>query len=278
MIKYLGSVGTFIRLNDDEDKTYNLLNIYSSSVAKLVLFSAEVNNSTGLVSFDFASTSLYINGVSGSVIPSQQWAHITFSFGDKLSTYDINSFLIRFGDTASSNFNIQNTYFLSNSITDNTVKYLHEEFTGSGEKTLRVNDSASFSLNMIDTLETNYTSPLNGDVYQPIRGQNKFLYDITVATPDSLSAYTSASLLSSDNLYIDGYLVEESDYILSFIDNKIYQLTGSATLINVSSSVGDFVRVIFGQRYGGLYYLNTASGFLITQNVLKVKSTMTYAE
>jgi hypothetical protein len=40
MIKYLGSIGTFIRLNDNDNKTYQLLNVYSSSAAKLSLFSA----------------------------------------------------------------------------------------------------------------------------------------------------------------------------------------------------------------------------------------------
>lgn len=272
MIKYLGSVGTFIRLNDNENKTYDLLNVYSSSAAKLVLFSAEVNNSTGLVSFDSASTSLYINGTSGSVIPGQQWAHITFSFDDKLATYDRYNFLIRFGDTASSNFNIQNTYILENSLDQTSVEYLHQEFTGAGNKTLRVSDSASFSLNLIDTREDNYISSLNGSIYQPLEGQSRFTYDVSAATTASLSMFTSASLISGDNLYIDSHLLQEGEKVLSLIDNQIYQLTGSATLSPLSSSVGDVVKILFGQEYINSFYLYTASGYQITQGVLKIGS------
>jgi hypothetical protein len=272
MIKYLGSVGTFIRLNDNENKTYDLLNVYSSSAAKLLLFSAEVNNSTGMVSFDSASTSLYINGVSGSVIPNQQWAHITFSFDDKLATYDTNNFLIRFGDTASSNFNIQNTYIIGSPFTEETVKYLHEEFTGSGDKIIRIHDSASFSLNIIDTTEDQYTSDQNGDLYQPFPSQKRFTYDVVAATTDSLFSFTSASAMSPDDRYVDGTLIDVSDRIISLTDSQVYELTASSTLLPLSSSVGDFVKVLSGQRYGGLFYLNTASGFLISQGVAKIRS------
>ena len=82
---------------------------------------------------------------------------ITFSFDDKLATYDTNNFLIRFGDSASSNFNIQNLYILENSFTASSVAYLHQEFTGKGLR-VRVNDSASYSFNITDAPESNYTS------------------------------------------------------------------------------------------------------------------------
>jgi len=49
-------------------------------------------------------------------------------------------------------------------------------------------------------------------------------------------------------------------------------LTGSATLTTVSSSVGDFFKITFGQEYRDLFYLYTASGFQTTQGVLKINS------
>jgi hypothetical protein len=272
MIKYLGSVGTFIRLNDNDNKTYDLLNIYSSSAAKLVLFSAEVNNSTGLVSFDSASTSLYINGVSGSVIPNQQWAHITFSFDDKLATYDTNNFLIRFGDTASSNFNIQNLYILENSFSASEVGYLHQEFTGGTNNKLTVPPSASYSINIIDYPETNFVSASTNVIYQPSFGQQRYLMDINAATEGSLSRFVSASVMTNDDLYIDTVNINAGDKVLSLADNQIYELTASSQLITISSSVGDVVRVLYGQYLNRISFIQTTSGFEIQPIRVKVNS------
>jgi hypothetical protein len=263
MIKYLGSVGTFIRLNDNDNKTYDLLNIYSSSAAKLVLFSAEVNNYTGLVSFDSASTSLYINGVSGSVIPNQQWAHITFSFDDKLATYDTNNFLIRFGDTASSNFNIQNLYILENSFSASAVNFLHQEFTGHGIK-VRVNDSASYTFNITDAPEDNYISASTNVIYQPLTNQARYAFDINAVAEDSLSRFVSASVMAADDLYIDAYNVSPGSFVLSLADDQIYEVSASSTLLPVSSSVGSLFRILYGQYLGGNFFVKTSSGFEIS--------------
>lgn len=272
MIKYLGSVGTFIRLNDNDNKTYDLLNVYSSSAAKLVLFSAEVNNSTGLISFDSASTSLYINGVSGSVIPNQQWAHITFSFDDKLATYDTNNFLIRFGDSASSNFNIQNLYILENSFSASEVGYLHQEFTGGTTNKLTIPPSASYSINIIDYPETDFVSASTNVIYQPSFGQQRYLMDINAATEDSLSRFVSASVMTNDDLYIDTVNINTGNKVLSIADNQIYELTASSQLITVSSSVGDVVRVLYGQYLNRISFIKTASGFSIQPIQVKVNS------
>jgi hypothetical protein len=272
MIKYLGSVGAFIRLNDSENKTYTLLNVYSSSAAQLSLFSASVNNLSGAVTFDSASTSLYVNGVSGSVIPSKQWAHVTFSFNDKLSTYDSNNFLIRFGHAASSNFNIQNLYILENSFTDSEIGYLHQEFTGGTTNKLTVPPSASYSINIIDYPETNFTSASTNVIYQPSFGQNKYLMDISAVAEDSLSKFVSASVMTNDNLYIDSVNVSIGDNILSLADNQIYQLTSSSQLITVSSSVGDVVKVLYGQYFNRISFIKTASGFSVEPIVVKINS------
>lgn len=278
MIKYLGSIGTFIRLNDSDNKTYQLLNVYSSSAAKLSLFSAEVNNATGQITFDSASTSLYVNGISGSVIPNQQWTHITFSFDDKLATYDTNDFLIRFGDTASSNFNIQNLYYMQNNLSASTVKYIHQEFTGGTAQKLVINDTLN-SINIIDRKEDNYRSNLTGSIYHGLKDQKRFLYDLSVAASGySLSQFVSASTMGGDDLYIDGHNITIGDRILSLSNNQIYELTASAQLIPLSSSIGDFVRVSYGTQYSENYFIKTASGFKITPFARKITTILNFTE
>lgn len=263
MIKYLGSIGTFIRLNDNDNKTYRLLNVYSSSAANLSLFSAEVNNSTGVVTFDSASTSLYINGVSGSVIPNQQWAHITFSFEDKLATYDTNNFIIRFGDTASSNFNIQNLYILEDFFTQSDVGYLHEEFTGGTSNKLVIPPSASYSINIIDYPEDDYISASPKVIYQPFLGYDRYLTDIVACTEESLSRFVSASVMTNDDLFVDAVNINVGDKVLSLADNQIYELNESSQLNLVSSSNGDLVKVLFG-------HYNVEASFIKANNVFNL--------
>lgn len=264
MIKYLGSLGTFIRLNDNENKTYQLLEIFSSSVANFSLFSAEVNNSTGAVSYNSASTSIYVNGISASVLPSEKWTHMTFSFNDKLATYDANNFLIRWGDTASSNFNIQNLYILESSLTDEEVSYIHKEFTGAGNNVISISDSASYSINITDYIEEGFISASAATTFQPLVYQTRYLTDIVAVEEQSLSDYLSASVLSNDQLYIDGTEIDTGNRILSLADNQIYEVTASSQLTLVSSSVGDFVRVFSGQSYADNFFLKTSSGFQLT--------------
>lgn len=272
MIKYLGSIGTFIRLNDSENKTYKLLNVYSSSAANLSLFSAEVNNSTGVVTFDSASTSLYINGVSGSVIPNQQWAHITFSFEDKLATYDTNNFIIRFGDTASSNFNIQNLYILEDFFTQSDVGYLHEEFTGGTSNKLVIPPSASYSINIIDYPEDDYISASPKVIYQPFLGYDRYLTDIVACTEESLSRFVSASVMTNDDLFVDAVNINVGDKVLSLADNQIYELNESSQLNLVSSSNGDLVKVLFGHYNIDASFIKANNVFNLVPLRAKIKS------
>lgn len=272
MIKYLGSVGTFIRLNDSENKTYKLLEIFSSSAASELLFSASVNNLNGSVRINTASTSIYVNGNTASVLPSQQWAHLTFSFDNKLWTYDNNNFLIRFGDTASSNFNIQNVYILENSFTASAVAYLHEEFTGGTSMKIRVSDSASYSINITDAPETNFISASTNVIYQPLKYQNNYRFDLYAATEDSLSRFVSASTMTNDNLYIDTVGLVESARVLSLADNKIYQLTASSQLIAVSASIGDIFKILYGQYLGNTFFIKSSASFTITPARVKINS------
>lgn len=270
MLKYLGSVGAFIRLNDSENKTYNLLNIFSSSVTNNLLFSASVNNLNGSVVVNTASTSIYVDGVSSSVVPSNKWCHLTFAFENKLWTYDTNNFIVRFGDTASSNFNIQNIYILQSYLNNQDVSYIHQEFTGGTNQKITVPVSSSYSINIIDYPENTFTSASTNIIYQPVSGQKRYLLDLSAATENSLSKFVSASVMSNDDLYIDTVNVIPGDYILSLQDNLIYQLTSSSQLITISSSVGDVVRTVSGQYFNNISYLKTNSGFQITPSRVKI--------
>jgi len=264
MIKYLGSVGAFIRPNDDADKTYQLLNVFSSSALSTLLFSASFNNSDGIINYSPYSASVYVNGIIGTTLESKQWNHVTFSFDNKLYTSEENNFIIRFGDSASSNFNIQNVYITDSSFSSSAVGYLHKEFTGAGDYAIRVNDSASYSINFIDAPETNYSSSVITSIYQPLKNQLRFDRNVAAASENSLAIFTSASTMINDDLYIDGYNIIEGDYVLSLEDNLIYQLSASSQLVTQSSSDGDFIKILFGRTYANTYYLYGSSSFTLT--------------
>jgi hypothetical protein len=272
MLKYLGSVGAYVRLNSKSNHTYSLLRVFSSSAASNVLFSASMNNHNGLISYTTASTSLYINGVSSSVVPSNEWTHVTFSFNKKLFTYDYNNFLIRWGDTSHANFNIQNVYIMDSSLTASAVGYLHKEFTGAGDYIIKVNDSASYSINFIDAPETNYSSSAINSIYQPLKNQLRFDKNVSALSEGSLSIFTSASTMVNDDLYVDGHNVLEGDYILSLQDNLIYQLSASSQLVPQSNLNGDFVRILFGREHANEYYLYASSSFTLTPARQKINS------
>lgn len=277
MIRYLGSVGSFVLLNSSNDYTYQFLSIFSSSAKSELLFSASINNATGNLYFNSASTSLYINGESSSVIPNKKWNHLTFSFDTSLSTYDENNFLIIFGDSSSSNFSIQNFYYMQNNLSASTVKYIHQDFTGDTSQKLTINDSHN-SINIIDRPENNYVSELTGTIYHGLNKQKRFIGDIAVATSDSLTLYISSSFVSGDLRYIDGYNISDGDKVLSVFDNQLYQLNASAQFTPISSSVGDFIRVTFGQQYAENYFVNTSSGFKITPFATKVTTLLNFSE
>lgn len=272
MIKYIGAVGAFVRLNDSEDKTYNLLRVFSSSAASDLLFSASINNLSGAVTIDTASTSIYVNGVSGSVIPSEKWSHLTFSFDNKLWTYDNNNFLIRFGDSASSNFNLQNIYILENSFTSSAVAYMHEEFTGAGQMKIRVSDSASYSFNITDATETNFISASTNIIYQPLFNQKRYVSDLYAATEESLSKFISSSVMVNDDLYVDTVGLVVGARVLSLADNQVYELTASSNLSIVSASIGDLFKVLYGQYLSNTFFVKSSASFTMTTARVKITS------
>lgn len=248
------------------------MTVFSSSATQQVLFTASVNNFTGSVTIGASTASLYINGVESSVLPSQEWAHLTFSFNNKLITSDSNNFIVRFGDYTYSNFNVQNLYIMESSLSSSAVGYLHKEFTGAGSQVVRVSDSASYSINFIDAIETNYTSASITSVYQPLKGQLRFDKNVAAATDLSLTKFISASTMINDDLYIDGHNINENDFILSLTDNTVYQLTASSYLTTASNTTGDFVKISFGRTYKDNHYLYASGSYTLTPFRLKIDS------
>ena len=150
--------------------------------------------------------------------------------------------------------------------------YKRQEFTGGTNNKLTVPPSASYSVNIIDYPETNFISASTNVIYQPSFGQQRYLMDINAATEGSLSQFVSASVMTNDDLYIDTVNINVGDKVLSIADNQIYELTASSQLITISSSVGDVVRVLYGQYLNRISFIQTASGFEIQPIRVKINS------
>jgi len=84
--------------------------------------------------------------------------------------------------------------------------------------------------------------------------------------------------MTGDYTFIDGHRIEFGDRILSLTDNQVYEFTASFQLITQSSSIGDFVRCVFGQEYGDKHFLYTASGFTQIPYAKKLSLILNYEE
>jgi len=261
MIKHLGSLGFYLRLNDASNKDYRLLEVFSSSAATNSLFSVDINNSVGQLLYSSSGVSCYVTGVTASAVQPEKWTHVTFSFEPPLSTYDPNSFMIRFGDSASCNFNIQNLYFTKQRYSPTEVEYLNQEFTGVGNKTATVEDTEVLSsINVIDVKEDDFISSLDNTIYQPSVFQTNFYKDISVATAQDITAFVSASVMEGDDFFFDNYQTTEGDTIFSLqTASLIYTVTASSTLSVEALSPGDFIRILNGLEYADVYYGITGS-------------------
>lgn len=281
MIKYLGSIGFYLRLNDNENKDYRLFEVFSSSAANNSLFYVDINNSVGQLLYSSSGVSSYITGMSGSYVAAEKWTHTTFSFDPPLPTYDTNNFLVRFGDSASCNFNIQNLYMTKQSFSPTEVQYLNQEFIGTGNRTLTVNDNESnLSVNIIDYPEENYISSVDKLIYQPIPNQILFDRNVTVATDLIINQFVSASVMSGDDLFFDGYQVSQGDTILSLNEgNILYTVTASSTLSASSLPPGTLVKIINGNAFSNNFYLISGSGSAnISTSRKKIDTILNYIE
>lgn len=260
MIKYLGSIGFYLRLNDGSNKDYRLFEVFTSSAATTSLFSVDINNSVGQLLYSSSGVSSYVTGVSGSAVASEKWTHITFSFDPPLSTYDTNNFLVRFGDSASCNFNIQNLYMVRQGFSPTEVQYLNQEFTGVGNRTITVEDNeVNLSLNFIDYQEEYFTSQIDGSIYQALPNHLELKHEVIVASNEDILNNFYGSTLSGDSLFFDGYQVLENDNIYQISSSIVFTLSASSTLNFESLSEGDVIRIIGGNRHSNTFYYYSAS-------------------
>ena len=101
-------------------------------------------------------------------------------------------------------------------------------------------------------------------MYQPLVGQLRYAFDIDAVEEESLSRFVSASTMQGDQMYVDAFNVSEGSFILSLEDDQVYKVTGSSTLLTVSSSVGDIFRILYGQYLGSNFFVKTTTGFEIS--------------
>ncbi|NDB84198.1 MAG: hypothetical protein EB127_16000 [Alphaproteobacteria bacterium] len=259
MIKEIGTLGLFIKFNDSASAGIKLFEIFSSSAATSSLFSASTRSNFN-ISFSASTASFYNNGIVSNPLYDNEWQHITFTFNPKLQTDSSNNFLIRFGQTASGDFQIQNIYMLDTAINSTDVRNIHNAFTGASIS-ISTGETASGSIRMIDKDEALHSSSVTSTIYQPYQGQGKFIYDINLVTASSLSVFVSSSALVRDFRYFDGVLCSLNDRVLSLADNNVYQVNSSNGLTLLSTSNGDYVNVLSGIEYKNTKWLKTSGSF-----------------
>jgi len=273
MIRQFGTMGFFIKFNESASAGIRLVNIFSSSAATTTLFSASTNSSRNII---FSSTaSCYINGQVSSSIVDNQWQHVSFTFNPKLQTDSSNNFLVRFGQSGSADFQIQNIYLLDTLLDNTEIRYLHNTFTGASA-ILSTGESSSASLLILDKDERRHSSSATSVVYQPYKDQLKFLIDVDLVAEVSLAAYLGSptTKLTGDLRYFDGILSIESDLVLSTVDNAIYELNSSGGVTLVNSSNGDYVSILNGIEHIDSRWLKTSGSFTKVPFVEKITYTV----
>ena len=264
MIKQIGTIGFYIRFNESASAGLKFLEIFSSSAASVSLFSASTNSSEVVGKFN-NSASYYLNGSSASTTYSNEWQQMIFVFSPKLQTDSANNFLIRFGDTSKANFNIQNLFIVDTALSELEILYIYNDFT-SNLKIIQSGDQSTKSLSILDRYEPKSTSSATGTVYQSISTQNNFIADVAAVTSD-----TAPADLYGDNRFFDTYEARVDDYILCLADNKLYQVDDNS-LTEISTSNGDYVKIINGLEYAGQSFVKTSGSFTPTQLIKKIES------
>jgi len=257
MIKELGTLGLFIKFNESASTSFKFIEIFSSSAMTTSVFSASTNSSKNIVIPSTAST--FINGQYGTSVYDDEWLHLTFIFDPKLKTVSSANFVVRLGDTQKANFQIQNIYILDNLLDTMSIYNIHNAFNGDSAYVVG-GDSSSASLKIVDRDEAKHTSSSTYSVYQPYLDQSRFLTDVAAVTELSASAYTSVGL-SRTAQFFDGVKVVLGDRILSTLDNKVYEVQSNSTLLEISSSNGDYVHVTNGVEFYGFNFLKSNGVF-----------------
>jgi len=271
MIKQLGTIGFFIKVNDQNSTRTKILEVFSSSALSSSLFSASLNSSNRIATSN--SSSIFLNGIAQgtSSVIMNQWQHIAFTFDPKLETDSSNNFLVRFGNTGSCDFNIQNLYMLDTSLGAQDIRNIHITFTGASAA-ISTGESASGSIRLSDKDESRHTSSVTNTIYQPYSDQLRFLSDVRLVTEDSLSSYIGnpAVKLTGDLKYFDGVESVVPDRVLSISDNAVYQLNVNGGVTLITTSNGDYINVIDGLEYIDTVWLKTSGSFTKVPTLEKI--------
>jgi len=261
MIREFGTLGFFIKFNQSASTQIKIVDIFSSSAASTRLFSASTNSSNNIIFSQ--SSSCFVNGSISQTVKDNQWQHISFTFNPKITTTSSNNFLVRFGQSSSVDFQIQNIYMLDTLLSPLQVSYVHNAFTGGASAIIKTGESSVPSILLIDRNEKNHSSSVTGKIYMPYPSQTKFYGDISSVHDDETVAAFTSSKMSNDDTYIDGYKLTNGDLFISLVDNKMYtfNVTGNNSLSEVSIPNGQYVVVSDGITYSNTCWLKTTSGF-----------------
>jgi hypothetical protein len=273
MIKQIGTLGFFIRFNESASSAFKFVEIFSSSAATESLFSASTS-STNRVQMS-TSGSYYLNGITASTIYSDEWAHVMFTFDPKLTISGSSNFLLRLGNETKADFQVQNLYMLDFFLDSGQASAMHGNFVGNFVGVSASATTASPSIRFVDLDEARHSSSITRSVYQPVPqttgSPSRLGYDVTVAASMSLSGYVSASPFARGALFQDGVVIEPNNYILSLVDNQIYQYNSALSkLVPVSTSVGWYVNILSGIQFEGRKFLKTSSSFSPIQIIEKL--------
>lgn len=260
MIKELSTIGFFIKFNESASAGINLVRVYSSSSTATLLFTASTTSSKS-ISVP-SGTSYFINGTASGTLEDSIWQHVTLTINPKLQTEDPNNFIVRFGQEGFGDFQVQNLYLLDEPVGPIEVRCIHNSFTGASAIVVS-GETSSASLLVSDRDERVHSSSVTFDVYQPYTNQTRFFGDISLVTESSLSSYIGSPTvkLQGDNRFFDGFLSALSDIVLSTADNQLYRINSTGGVDTVSTSNGDYVRVLSGLEYTDTVWLKSSGSF-----------------
>lgn len=276
----IGTLGFFIRPNTNSTST-KVFEVFSSSAATTSLFTASIRSNLIITSSAIGTS--FINGGRSSSVSNLNWNHFSFTFNPKLGTSSVDSFLIRFGDTTNSNFNIQNIYILDTLLEPAEISYIDNGFVG-GSAVISATSAAS-AINVIDRDElrhTGYSASVRTDpnekqatniIFQPQLVQKRFLGDVSAAT--SLDSSSISNVLDYDGVDFTTLPDPTVSRILLLSNNKIYSISKSNDLnvgTEISSVDGDYVRVIGGMRNINKIFVKVNGVFTEYPELLKINA------
>ena len=276
----IGTLGFFIRSNISPTST-KIFDIYSSSAAVTKLFSASIQSNSITVSSAIGTA--IVNGGRSSIVNNKQWTHVSFVFDPKLEINTSSAFLIRFGDSNNSDFNIQNIYVLDTLLESKDIAYIHNGFVG-GSAVVSVTSAAS-AIKIIDRDESRHSGvsasiqsvtdkQQTNVIFQPQLVQKRFLGEIAAAT--SLDSSSISNVLDFDGVdFFDSPPPVEIRKVLILSNNNLYSIDVTNNVLTgtiISTSDGDYVRVVDGVINKYKIFVKVNGSFIEYPELLKINA------